>query len=72
MGGLEGSRWSKMVQQMCEDCGEKHAHFGEVGSTERKWCGPCAMSGPTSGRRRPCCLTRTSRLEGMQLPQPTP
>ena len=31
-----------MVQQMCEDCGEKHAHFGEVGSSERKWCGPCA------------------------------
>ena len=31
------------------------------------------LSGPTTGRRRrPCCLTRTSRLEGMQLPQPTP
>ena len=33
-----------MVRQMCEDCGEKHAHFGEVGSTERKWYGPCAKT----------------------------
>ena len=30
--------------QMCEDCHDKHANFGKVGSTKRLWCGECAKA----------------------------